>query len=92
MKELTQDLSRRLLYILHRGMVEARNLSYAGHSEQVADLADAMEYLPILMLKWNQHSDSWEMVRHVLKTYEDKYPTGRYEYTPYLEQNPLPEY
>jgi hypothetical protein len=85
--ELTDDLRRRILFILHRGFTEARNLAYAGRAEQIADLADALEIIPGMLLKWD--AGQWDMLRFVLKTYEDKYPTGRYDYTPYLDRYPV---
>jgi hypothetical protein len=81
---------RRLLFILHRGLTEARNLGYAGRSEQVAELADALELLPGLLLRWD--GESMSLLRHLLKTYEDKFPTGRYDYTPYLDRWPVPDH
>ncbi len=89
MTQPTPDLHRRLLFILHRGMVEARNLSAAGRCEQVSDLTDALELLPGLMLRWDDRA--MESVQFALKTYEDKYPAGRYDYTPYLDRYPVPE-
>ncbi len=79
----------RLLFILHRGFVEARNLGYAGRSEQIAELADAMEVLPSEILKWDDRS--MELVRFLLKNYEDKFPGLRYDYSPYLDRWPVPD-
>jgi hypothetical protein len=79
----------RLLFILHRGFVEARNLGYAGRSEQIAELADAMEVLPGELLKWDERS--MELVRFALKNYEDKFPGCRYDYSPYLDRWPVPD-
>jgi len=42
----TIDLQRRMLFILHRGLVESRLLAQAGKHEQVYDLADALEPIP----------------------------------------------
>jgi hypothetical protein len=83
------DVLLRLLFILHRGFVEARNLGYAGRSEQIAELADAMEVLPSEILKWDDRS--MELVRFLLKNYEDKFPGLRYDYSPYLDRWPVPD-
>src|SRR5262245_52204882 len=40
------DLHKRLLYVLHLGLAEIRNLALAASQQQIADLADAMEILP----------------------------------------------
>lgn len=86
--ELTDDLRRRILFILHRGFTEVRNLALIGGStEQIADLADALEIIPGMLLRWD--ADQWDMLRFVLKNYEDKYPTGRFDYTPYLDRYPV---
>jgi hypothetical protein len=89
MSEPPPDLRRRLLFILHRGLVEARNLAFAGRTEQLADLADALEILPCLMLRWDDQQMA--MVRFVLKNYEEKYPVGRFDYSPYLSEYDVPD-
>jgi hypothetical protein len=78
------DLVRRLLFILHRGLVQARNLALCGGNQQIADLADVLETLPGLIANWDdEHLD---VVRSMLKTYEDKYPGSAYDYAGYLEK------
>ena len=42
----SKDLQRRLLFILHRGLVDARLLALGGNHAQLFDLADALEPLP----------------------------------------------
>lgn len=82
------DLTKRILYILHCGFVEARNLAYAGRSEQIAELADAMEILPRCVSAGSE--EDREMVRFVLKNYQDKHP-AMYDYLAYLEDRNVPE-
>lgn len=89
MSAIPDDLARRLLYILHRGLVQARNLALARGDEQIADLADALEILPGMMNCWNE--GHLEMVRFVLKTYQDKYPGGSYDYLADLDKYAPPE-
>jgi hypothetical protein len=70
--ELTQEeIRKRLAYVLHLGLVEARNLALAEGHLQIADLADALEVLPRLME--NCKEDDLEMVRLVLREYQAKY-------------------
>ncbi len=83
-----QDLKRRLLYILPLGLVEIRTLALAGRHEQVADLADALEILPRFVEECC-HEDQ-ELVRFVLKTYQDKYP-GTLDLLVHLDQCQVPE-
>lgn len=84
------DLTGRILYILYRGLTEIRNLGYGGRSEQIAELADALELLPGMLVRWDDKS--LEMLQFVLSDYERKYPVGRYDYTPYLDKWPVPDH
>jgi hypothetical protein len=71
MNPTQQDIKKRLLYILHLGLTEIRNLALAAKHEQIADLADALEILPGFV---NQCSENdLDLIRFVLKTYQDKY-------------------
>jgi hypothetical protein len=66
------DLERRLLFILHRGWVEARLLGQGAKHQQVFDLADALEQLPGWLASWDdRHLDA---LRANLETYAKKYP------------------
>jgi hypothetical protein len=89
MGQIPPDLARRLLYILHRGLIEVRNLALAAEQEQIADLADALEILPGMIDRWND--DSLTMARFVLETYQRKYPGGGYDHLATLEQYPPPD-
>ena len=74
MVELTVSLKDRLLYILHAGYVEIRNLASDGApKEQIADLADALEHLPAY-LEDEPNDEQWEMVRFNVGNYSSKYP------------------
>jgi predicted aldo/keto reductase-like oxidoreductase len=66
-----QDRKKRLLYILHLGFVEVRNLALAAGNQQIADLADALELLPRFVEDCTEEDQ--EMIRFVLKTYHEKY-------------------
>lgn len=89
MSQIPPDLARRLLYILHRGLTEVRNLALAAEAEQIADLADALEILPGMMDRWDD--DQREIARFVLENYQKKYPGGGYDYLAHLEKYPPPE-
>ena len=78
------ELLERLLRILHRGFVEARNLALRDDHPQLADLADALESLPTEMTNWND--DALEAVRFNLQTYEEKYRGRSWEYSKLLEE------
>jgi hypothetical protein len=88
MNATQQDLKRRLLYILHLGLTEIRNLALAAKHEQIADLADAMEILPGFVNECGE--DDVEMIRFVLKTYQDKYHSA-FDYPTRFERYEAPE-
>ena len=76
-------LRKRLQYILHWGFVEARILALDGRSEQIAELADAMEILPQYLDECDE--DGLEMIRFVLQNYQSKFPLSNYSYLDILE-------
>ena len=84
MNTLPENVAQRLLFILHRGLTEIRNLALGQGNEQIADLADALEILPRFVHEFND--EDMELIRFVLKTYKDKYPVGSYDYLPYLDE------
>ena len=78
------DLKRRLLYVLHRGLVEARLLALSKKEQQLFDLADALEPLPGYLDNWrDEHLDS---IRFNLQTYQHKYAGESFDYLGHLEQ------
>jgi hypothetical protein len=84
-----QELQRRFLFILHRGLVEARLLAQAKKHEQLFDLADALESLPSYMANWEDRH--LEVIRFNLENYRKKYPSPSFDYLRYLDTDPLPE-
>lgn len=80
------DVTRRVLHIIHRGLVEARNLALNAENEQIHDLADALEMLPEELARWKE--DSREAIRFNLASYQDKYRGRCYDYLKYLDQEP----
>jgi hypothetical protein len=89
MIELQSDLARRMLYIFHLGFVEARMLAQAERCEQIVDLADALEPLPVYLDNWRD--EFLELVEGNLRTYQDKYPGVCFDYLKYLsDESPQP--
>jgi len=68
----------KLLRILHRAFIEARNLALSGDSQQLYELADTFELLPELMSHWNE--TSLAQIRSVLAEYQSSHPQSGYEY------------
>jgi hypothetical protein len=88
MKEPPENIKLRLLFILHRGFVEARLLAGGNKTQQVFDLADALELIPGMLKNWQE--GDLERVRSLLKTYQDKYPIGGFNFICRLDsQEPL---
>jgi len=82
------DLKKRLLYILHLGFTEVRDLALAAGNQQIADLADAMEILPAFVDRCTE--DDLEMIRFVLKNYQDKYHSA-FDYPARFDRYETPE-
>jgi hypothetical protein len=83
-----QELQRRLLFILHRGLVEARLLAQAKKHQQLFDLADALEPIPGYMDRWEEQH--LKAIRFNLKTYREKHPSSSFDYLRYLDVDPPP--
>jgi|SRR6516165_11595243 hypothetical protein len=81
---LEGTLHRRLLLILHRGLVEIRNLALAKeNTSRIADLSDTLELLPSLMDQWEDgHMD---LVRRLLADYQTKHPDATFDYLSILD-------
>ena len=78
-------LLQRLLLILQRGFVEARNLALGEACHQLRDLADTFEILPTLMDDW-EHAHL-ERIRRILRDYQEKYPGTAYDYLSILDMS-----
>jgi hypothetical protein len=86
---IPEDIHRRLLFVLHRGLVESRLLARAGKQQQVFDLADALEQIPGWMVTWD--GNCLEDIRESIKTYEEKYPDA-FRYSDYLDKYDPPRF
>src|SRR5438105_14281871 len=73
----------RLLRVLHRAFVQARNLALKGDCQQLYDLADTFELLPELMARWDE--STLGRIRSILTEYESNHPQSGYEYVSLLD-------
>jgi hypothetical protein len=73
----------KLLQILHRAFVQARNLALAGNGPQIAELADTFEVLPEMMRSWGP--TSLNQIRDLLAEYETNHPQAGYSYRALLD-------
>jgi hypothetical protein len=89
---MDQQQLRRLLFILHRGWIEARELAQAGRSDQLYDLAEALHPIPAYMSRWRD--EDLETIRLNLETYCKKYPGSakRFQYLEFLDQWEPPDF
>lgn len=76
----SEEVARRLCYIMHHVWIEARN---AAHDrERIFDLADAMEYVSLLL---RNYCEPWVSTgRQILADYRAKHP-GSSDYLQFLE-------
>ena len=88
MNATDSDLQKRILYILHVGLTEIRNLALDEH-EQIADLADALETLPGYLADWTD--EHLEMVLFNLRTYQEKYPGRAFDYLAHVDRYDPPD-
>jgi hypothetical protein len=75
----------RLLRVLHRAFVQARNLALSGDCRQLSDLADTFELLPELMAHWDE--TSLDRIRRILADYQSEHPQSGYEYVSLLDSD-----
>ena len=73
----------RLLRVLHRAFVQARNLGLRGDAQQLYELADTFEVLPELMAHWDE--TTLGRIRGILAEYEAGHPQSGYEYLSLLD-------
>ena len=73
----------RLLRVLHRAFVQARNLALRGDCQQLYDLADTFEVLPELMAGWDD--TTFPRIRSILAEYESGHSQSGYEYLSLLD-------
>jgi len=76
-------IQARLLRILHRAFVQARNLALGGDCRQIYELADTFEVLPELMTNWDEATLG--RVRYLLAEFEASHPQSGYEYLSLLD-------
>jgi hypothetical protein len=78
-------LQKKLHYILHRALVDARALALAKDHQRIYDLADTFETLPSLMEQWEDgHLD---LIRRILDDYQSKYPGQVFDYVSILDMS-----
>jgi len=82
---MTPVLLQKLLVILQRCLVEVRNLSLAGHHEQVYELAESFHEIPSLIRHWDERAE--RELRCLLEDYQSKHPGSPYDYLAILDMS-----
>jgi hypothetical protein len=90
MATLTRSQHLRLLNVLHHGLVELRNLSYAGRTQEAAELADRLEIIPVYLAKWQD--SFWDEIRGSLLEYQRRASRSVYDYTLFMDNDPPPDF
>ena len=87
------DLQRRLLYILHRGCVEARLLAMGKQYEQIFHLMDILELIPgcINQIDLDEKKPYIEIIRQSFLEYQKKFPSSCGNYNRILDIDEPPE-
>ena len=67
-----------LLYLLHRGLVEIRNLCLSHNTKQAADLADALELIPGMLNNWREGCP--DEIADIFARYQNKYPESGFNF------------
>ncbi len=80
-----QVFLRKLHLILHRSLVESRNLALRQDCQQLFDLADTFENIPLLLNEWDPKQ--LETVRAGLQSYQAKYQGIAYDYLSILDMD-----
>jgi hypothetical protein len=75
----------KLLRILHRAFVQARNLALAGDCQQLSELTDTFEIVPELMARGD--ASSLEQIRLILREYQVNHPQAGYDYLSILDMD-----
>lgn len=77
----------RLLRIMHRAFVQARNLAQRGDCQQLYEIMDTFEIIPELMASWDE--TTLDRIRGILAEYESGHPQSGYEYLSLLDKDDI---
>ena len=77
------EVRDRLDRLLHRGLIDARQLCYAGEPERLAALIDTLHVVPQTAAHWGEATETEtpeDFVYEVMTEFEAKFPdcAGRY--------------
>jgi hypothetical protein len=85
MDKIPPILRDKLLILLHQACCEMRTLVQIRQHQRVYDLADTVEFIPEEMFHWR--TNSWDIIRSSIETYQAKYPNGAHDYLSLLHMS-----
>jgi len=85
MKDLDPICHDKLLLIIHTACSEIRRFIQIGACQRVYDLADAIEFIPELMIRWRP--ESCEAIREAVRSYQAKYSGSGFDYLALLDMD-----
>lgn len=83
-RQPTEEQAKKLCDMLHKALVDIRNLSWGGHSEQAGDLADTFHNLSHEI--WCDYFSFSYFRKAFLLPYRAKWPRGPYDYLAMLDE------
>lgn len=85
MSDNLRTIHDKLLYIVHLVCSDIRRLSQTASSTQIYDMADAIEFVPQVLMNWRQEALS--TIRSVLVNLQGKYPELGEKYTRIIDMD-----
>jgi hypothetical protein len=78
-------LQRKVHYILHRALVQIRQLARSRDHDHIADLADTMEVVPSLLDQ--EEANGLAVLLEVLGQYQARHPGTAFDYLSILQMD-----
>ena len=79
------SIQNKLLHIVHLVCSDIRRLSLTASTRQIYDMADAIEFVPQVLMNWRQEALS--TIESVLTNLQKKYPDLGQKYTRILDMD-----
>ena len=86
---MMNEQQHRLLFVLHRALVEARLIAQREKCKQLFDLMDVLEIIPGMVARYDEKE--MESVCTYLLEYRRRYPSPSFDYKRHLSVDPVPD-
>ena len=87
MRDDLRTIHKKLLHIVHLVCSDIRRLTQTAPPEQIYDMADAIEFVPQVLINWRPEAVS--TIRSVLVNLQGKYPDLGEKYTRILDMDDM---